>query len=44
MLLWEILSFGELPLTDLKTNDIIDLAQSRELVHPRYSNYNLSFL
>ena len=45
MLLWEILTFGELPLTDLKTNDIIDLAQSHELVHPRYNNYyNLSFL
>ena len=42
MLLWEILTFGELPLTELKTSDIIDLAESHELVHPRYNHSEFS--
>ena len=33
--LWEILTFGELPLVDLKTNEIVNLAESHSLVHPR---------
>jgi hypothetical protein len=40
VLLWEILTFGELPLADLKTSDIIDLAESHELLHPRYNKFN----
>ena len=31
------MTFGELPLADLKTSEIVDLAESKELVHPRYN-------
>ena len=41
MLLWEVVTFGELPFEDLSTEDVIKMAESKELVHPRYHKIQL---
>lgn len=44
VLLWEIVTFGELPLGNFQTNEIVELAQSKELTHPRYDRYHTILL
>ncbi len=36
VMIWEILTFGQQPLPDMSTQDIIDAAQNGHLQHTRY--------
>ena len=33
MLLWEIVMYGEVPLTGIATDDVVELAQNQKLEH-----------
>ncbi len=35
VLLWEVVTFGELPLDNLNTEEIIELAETKTLCHQR---------
>ena len=40
MLLWEIVTYGKLPLSELETEEIIQKAEVKELYHPRCAHTN----
>lgn len=39
VLLWEVVTFGELPLKKMEPEDIIKMADNKTLFHSRYVNH-----